>query len=135
MRPLTCFHLMAALLASVGALASPAVALAHGVAHAHERHEHERAHGTTADGTKTAAGAMERAASTPDDDDAPHPGLHADALAQVGSRLSAALVAVRVVFPAPVIALTRTAAHPPHAGVTSLGRAFPPDQARAPPVG
>jgi hypothetical protein len=136
MRFRTAFRLLVALLASTATLASSAVALAHGEAHEHALQGHGgRAHGAPAGLAPDAAHQPTSTLLVADDHGDHDALLHADCLARSGAYAAGYLGSAPVVLTAGSISTRPPAALPPEVALSPGGRAAPPDQPRAPPVG
>ena len=127
MRRGSMYHFVVALLALLAALASPAMALAHGFAHAPPSEAHDHGVGTLAHEGHTDL------ALEPADHDAGHSALHVrdEVKRSPGKTLVAPVVAARLA-PAPLVqcaVLPAPATHPPPSRLAA------PDQPRAPPRG
>lgn len=135
MRTFPAFRLLAALLAFIAALSSPAVSLAHGEAHEHLVSAHGAPPHRTTIADALDAGAGSRAVDhLSAESDEPHAGLHVEYLARMAAPFATALVA----SPADLIvaAAESRGSHDaaPPAVLSPPGRAAPPDQPRAPPA-
>ena len=135
MRFRTAFRLLAAFVAINGTLASPVVALVHGEAHAHAVQGHEaQGHGLPAshvDSNVDSAHTVVLAVDRGDHDAA----LHSDCPARIGAHRVAAIAEAPVILMEWTSAALGPAVVPPHVALSPLGRAVPPDQPRAPPLG
>ena len=135
MRFRTAFRLLAAFVAINGTLASSVVALAHGEAHEHAVQGHDApGHNSPAshvDSVVESADTVVLAADHSDHD----AGLHSDCFARIGTHGAAFIAEAPVVLMEWTSVARGPAFVPPHVALSPLGRAPPPDQPRAPPVG
>jgi len=136
MRFRSAFRLLVACLAFSGTLASPLVALAHGEAHEHAAHADEPGeHGAltrVVDAAVQHTGAPVLLAADHGDHDA---GLHSDGLARVGAHDVASIGEAPITPIKWALGVRGPTIAPPRVTLAPLGRAAPPDQPRAPPVG
>ena len=134
MRSLTLFRPLATFVALLAALASPTVAVAHGIAH--ERMGHRPAHASPASEHTIATDVSVHALVVvpTDDEDAPHMGLHDGCQAWVSATLIMVLAGPPVVIPIAAPASTGRAVARPRIGDVHGGCALPADQPRAPPI-
>jgi len=127
------FRLLTSVLALNATLASPVMALAHGEAHEHELGEHAHAApANSATHTAEQAGATDLLDEGHADHDA---ALHRDCLARAGAQQVASTVTAPAVLIDCTVQMRAPTAAPAPSLASPLGRAAPPDQPRAPPLG